>query len=417
MRKSFIMLSAAAIMAAASGQAMAVTMEDLQKQISDLTNEVATLKQAPAKETAQKEAAAKESPVVETVKKAMEKTKIGGYGELAFISKKENGNRKGGNYFDPQRIVLYVDSQLNDWISFNSELEWEHGGSDGGADGGVAVEQAFLDFKLHPAFNVKAGAMLVPLGAVNLYHEPTNFNSTERPQLDRYLIPATWQEMGIAVHGNIGSKANYQVMLSPGLDGNGFSAEKGLREGRQNFGKDSNRNLAVSGRLEVNPLTNLYTNFSFYTGNSAKTGDAYTTIAAFDGKYSIGDFDLMGEYVQIFQSNPDILTPDPADHAIGRRMSGYWVEGAYRFLPKSLKTGKLSDADATIFVRYSEFDTLGGRSSAAGSFERSYTTTGIAFKPTSTVVVKADYQFYNDKRPAAEKLDNDKVELMFGFVF
>src|SRR6185369_7523113 len=49
-----------------------------------------------------------------------------------------------GNTLDPHRVVLNVTSQLADWINFNSELEWEHGGSDGGPDGSISVEQAYL---------------------------------------------------------------------------------------------------------------------------------------------------------------------------------------------------------------------------------------------------------------------------------
>ncbi|EKD36652.1 MAG: hypothetical protein ACD_75C01424G0001, partial [uncultured bacterium] len=134
------------------------------------------------------------------------------------------------------------------------------------------VEQAFLDFKLQREFNVKAGIMLVPLGATNLYHEPTNFNSTERPELDRYLIPSTWREMGVGIHGALGDRVDYQLMVMNGLDGTEFSAKNGIREGRQNMNKDLNRNKAVTGRLEVRPATNLYTNLSFYTANSAKDG-------------------------------------------------------------------------------------------------------------------------------------------------
>ncbi len=280
------------------------------------------------------------------------------------------------------------------------------------------VEQAFLQFKLSRPLNLKAGIMLVPLGATNLYHEPTNFNSSERPQLDRYLIPSTWSEMGAGIYGSLGTKVDYELLVMNGLDGAGFSAKDGVRGGRQNLNVDVNRNKAVAGRLEVRPFTNLYTNFSFYTANSAKVGTAYTTIAAFDGKYSIGDLDLAGEYVHVYQDDPRALGVTD----IGHNMSGYWVEGAYHVLPKSLKKGKLSEADALIFARYSEFDTqqgsIGDPSKASGKYDRNYTNFGIVFKPTTTLSVKADYQVYDDHRKAGEKaLDNDKFQVTLGFVF
>ena len=405
-------LFVASILALSFAQANAATLEELQQQIDSLNSQMKSL--------SEQQKAPESSAGDNSVKKIWDKTTIGGYGELSYRFSKENGNGNGGNTLDPKRIVLYVGSELTDWITFNTELEWEHGGSDGGAAGGISVEQAFLDFKLSRPLSIKAGVMLVPLGAINLNHEPTSVNSTERPQLDQFLIPSTWQEMGAGIHGALGDKVNYQLYAMTGLDGTRFSAASGLREGRQDFGKDSNRNFAVTGRLEVRPLANLYTNVSFYTANSAPSGKpaAYTTIAAFDGKYSLGNFELAGEYVQIYQDRLQSLGVSD----IGHTMSGYWVEGAYHLLPKSLKTGKLADADAILFARYSEFDTQKGTipdpAKISGRFDRNYTTVGLVFKPTTTVAIKADYQFYGDKRRAGEQpLDNDKFEVLLGFVF
>jgi len=393
--------------------AQADGLEDLQKQIDDLNGQVKSLK-------VKKEAPVPEKGKESYSKNPWERTTFGGYGELDYIFKKENGNGNGGNSFDPKRFVLYVNSGLSDSITLNAELEWEHGGSDGGAEGGVSVEQAYLTFKLAEQFNVKAGVMLMPVGAVNLYHEPTSFNSTNRPELDQIIIPTTWQEMGVGIYGKLHDKVDYQLLTTTGLDGSKFSAENGIREGRQDFGKDSNNAPAITGRVELRPLTNLYTNFSFYTGNSAPSGSdaAYTTVAAFDGKYSIAGFDLSGEYARVYQDKPANLGVTD----IGHNMSGYWVEGAYHVIPEFLKRGKLSDSDAVVFARYSEFNTQDGGSvdpaKFSGRFDRNYTTFGIAFKPVTTVVVKADYQIYGDHRVSGEApIDNDKFQVSLGFVF
>lgn len=418
MKKPLSLLAIFTLLFSAAPFAQADTLEDLQQQIRELSAKVQALQEEkkPAQDT---------TPPTDSSygKKLWENTKIGGYGELDYISKSENGNGKGASVFDPHRFVLYVTSGFTDWLTLNTEIEWEHGGVKEDVDGDelsgeVVIEQAFLDFTIKPYLNVKTGVMLVPLGAINLYHEPTNFNSTERPDLDRYLIPSTWSEMGAGIYGSLGSKVDYQVLLMNGLNGEEFSAKNGLRGGRQNLNKDNNRNKAVAGRLEIRPLTNLYTNFSFYSADSAPKGEsAYTTIAAFDGKYSFGNFDLLGEYVHVFQNNPSALSDD-----IGHTMSGYWVEGAYHFMPKAWKTGKLSESDAIIFARYSEFDTQQGNiadpAKASGKYDRSYTNFGLVFKPVPTLAIKADYQIYDDKRQAGEiPLDNDKFQLTLGFVF
>lgn len=418
MKKPLSLLAIFTLLFSAAPFAQADTLEDLQQQIRELSAKVQALQE-------EKKPAQDPTPPTDSSygKKLWENTKIGGYGELDYISKSENGNGKGASVFDPHRFVLYVTSGFTDWLTLNTEIEWEHGGVKEDVDGDelsgeVVIEQAFLDFTIKPYLNVKTGVMLVPLGAINLYHEPTNFNSTERPDLDRYLIPSTWSEMGAGIYGSLGSRVNYQLLLMNGLNGEEFSAKNCLRDGRQNLNKDNNRNKAVAGRLEIRPATNLYTNFSFYSADSAPKGSsAYTTIAAFDGKYSFGNFDLLGEYVHVFQNNPSALSDD-----IGHTMSGYWVEGAYHFMPKAWKTGKLSESDAIIFARYSEFDTQQGNiadpAKASGKYDRSYTNFGLVFKPVPTLAIKADYQIYDDKRQAGEiPLDNDKFQLTLGFVF
>ena len=411
MKKMFTLFVTVAIMAAVTTQSRAATVDDLQKQIDDISGELKALKNESAKDTI---IDSKSQP--NTMSRILNKTSFGGYGELDYIVRQNNGNGKEGNTFDPHRIVLYVNSELSDWVSFYSELEWEHGGD--GKNGKIPLEQAFLDFKIASPFNVKAGLLLVPLGGINADHEPTNFNSTERPDLDRILIPSTWREMGAGIHGALGGKVNYELLVLNGLDGSQFSAENGIRNGRQDMDVDINRNKAVAGRLEVRPLTNLYTNFSFYTGNSAKSGTAYTTIAAFDGKYRISDLELAGEYVHIYQDDPESLGTNPSKGEIGNTMSGYWVEGAYHVMPKSLKKGKLNDADALLFARYSRINLQEGVSNASGKYDREYTTVGLSFKPVPSVAVKADYQFYNDNRAAGEKaLDNDKFQITLGFIF
>ncbi|MDD2320817.1 MAG: porin [Geobacteraceae bacterium] len=419
MKSLIIMLIGTALCFSAAPMAQAETLNELEKQIKELNEKVLALQQEQKKEQ-DTDSQNKTS----YMKQVWQNTKIGGYGELDYISRRENGNGKGANVFDPHRFVLYVSSGLSEWLRLNAELEWEHGGVKEDVDGDelsgeVLIEQAFLDFTIAPYLNVKTGVMLVPLGGINLYHEPTNFNSTERPELDRYLIPSTWSEMGAGIYGSLGKKVDYQLLVMNGLNGEEFSAKNGIRDGRQNLNKDINRDKAIVGRVELRPLTNLYTNFSFYTANSAPKGKptAYTTIAAFDGKYSIGDFDILGEYVHVFQDKPYVLSDE-----IGHTMSGYWVEGAYHFMPNAWKKGKLSEADAVIFARYSEFDTQQGSianpAKASGKYDRNYTTFGMVFKPVQTVSVKADYTLFDDHRIMGEKpLDNDKFQLTLGFVF
>ncbi len=53
------------------------------------------------------------------------------------------------------------------------------------------MEQAFLQYKVNSFLNIRGGLLLVPMGIVNEYHEPTAFNGVERPLIDKYIVPTT----------------------------------------------------------------------------------------------------------------------------------------------------------------------------------------------------------------------------------
>ncbi|WP_243688691.1 hypothetical protein [Geotalea toluenoxydans] len=120
MKKSFVLMAAVTILCSMASMARAATVEELQQQVEELRNQVKAIK-APAPSA--------ESGGDGYAKKVWDSTRFGGYGELDYIVTRENGNGKGSNAFDPHRFVLYVNSDLSDWITLNTELEWEHGAS------------------------------------------------------------------------------------------------------------------------------------------------------------------------------------------------------------------------------------------------------------------------------------------------
>ena len=150
--------------------------------------------------------------------------KIGAYGEMRFGGQQNpdaNGQWQTG--FDAARLVLLPTYQFNDNIIFNSEIEFEHGGVAFDADdklhGTAEIEQAYVDFRIAPYFNIRApGIDLVPIDWLNLYHEPTNFYSVRRPEIDNGLIPSTWKAPSASIWGQIVEGLNYQFQVSQALE-------------------------------------------------------------------------------------------------------------------------------------------------------------------------------------------------------
>ena len=146
---------------------------------------------------------------------------IGAYGELKFGGHEASGGWKDG--FDAQRIVLLPTYQITDNIIFNAEIEFEHGGIADDADdkltGAVELEQAYVDFLFNEHFNWRSpGVDVVPFGFINLFHEPTQFYSVNRPELDDGLIPTTWFEGSTSIYGKIVNNLNYQFQINTGLE-------------------------------------------------------------------------------------------------------------------------------------------------------------------------------------------------------
>mgnify|MGYP001552737102 CR=1 FL=1 len=154
---------------------------------------------------------------------------IGGYGQLDY--NEPDGSASGK--LDVHRLVLLFGYKFNDKVSFLTEIEYEHVKE-------VYVEQAYIKYRANNNLNVLAGLMLVPMGIINEYHEPTTFDGVERPNVDKYIVPTTWRELGIGISGRIDNASlKYQAYLFNGFksyaDGSGvLRGSDGLRKGRQN---------------------------------------------------------------------------------------------------------------------------------------------------------------------------------------
>ena len=96
-------------------------------------------------------------------------------------------------------------------------------------------------------FNGRAGLVLVPMGLVNLLHEPTTFLGVLRPDVEQRIMPTTWREIGVGAYGEAGP-LTYRGYFVNGLNAAGYSADEGIREGRQEGSEALARNWAFTGR-------------------------------------------------------------------------------------------------------------------------------------------------------------------------
>src|SRR5215208_7230163 len=224
-----------------------------------------------------------------------ETTSVGGYGEVHYTNPSGPGSPGEINV---RRFVVYLAHTFNEHLALRSELELEDAKIEGGEAGGeVALEQLYLDYLISPAFTLRAGLLLPPVGIVNEIHEPPTFNGVDRPTFDRDVIPTTWREICVGAVGTLSGSSglSYRVYLVNGLKASGFSALSGIRGGRQEGKEASFANPSLTGRLEW-ARPGLRLGGSFWYGGSANqdpllgTGsfDNAVAVLSADARYDIG---------------------------------------------------------------------------------------------------------------------------------
>ena len=328
-----------------------------------------------------------------TIKKGIT---IGGYGQIDY--NQADGSQNENGKLDVHRMVLLFGYKFNDKVQFVTEIEMEHVKE-------IYVEQAFLSYSLTDNINLRGGLMLVPMGLVNEYHEPTVFNGVERPGMDKSIVPTTWREIGVGVSGKVDDLSlKYQAYIFNGFSSvNGskvLGGENGLRNGRQKGAESSINSPTLSGKVDYYGVRGLRLGASAYLGDTQpeeavedlRGAKVMVKMFGGDARYSFKKLRARAQYVQTFISGAKEYNALNSSN-LGSKMNGWYGELAYNVLPVA-KEQKLY-----AFARYSEYDTNQSTDgfTAVDSEDRNVLTTGVSYHIAPGAVVKADYQFINSK--------------------
>ena len=342
------------------------------------------------------------------------KLEIGGYGEVHYNQPLDPSMRSNG-MLDVHRVVMLFGYNFNEKVQFVTELEFEHVQE-------VYVEQAFLQYKLNRYINFRGGLLLIPMGIINEYHEPTTFNGVERPLIDNTIAPTTWREIGFGISGNIlPTSLKYQAYVVNGFNGYDGSPKlngrSGLRSGRQKGAESYISAPNFSGKIEYYGLRGLNVGVSGYFGKTQSTlyhgvsntdpialalADSSSVSLAMigvDTRYSIRGLQLRGQLYHINLSNTEQYNQFTANTSgvpndLGSAMVGYYIEAGYNILrPFTAQTQLIP------FVRYEFLNTHSAVETGMTKnpkYEKSAITTGLTLSLTNGAVVKADMQFVKD---------------------
>jgi hypothetical protein len=345
---------------------------------------------------------------------------IGGYGEVllsTYNQKLQDGTpAPRDSVTDVLRAVLYVGYKFTDWLVLNSEFEFEHAGiGDEHPQGEAIVEFVYLDFLLNKAINIRAGHLLIPVGFINEIHEPPTFLGAQRPAVERSILPTTWHENGVGIHGSLPGRLVYRVYGVNGLRAAGFNAE-GIAGGRQDGHLALANRFAATGRLDWFPLPGALVGLSFYVGDSAQNGVSpiWTTLVEVHAEYRTRGLQIRALYAHMNNSPAGVAAlalEDPA-REVGTEQYGGYVEAGYDVLaPFPQLTHALIP-----FVRYELLNTQrrvvdGVTADLANA--QSVVTVGANYKPIPQVAIKADYNFQTNAARTGQNQFNVAVSYLF----
>lgn len=377
------------------------------------------------------------------VEQRKSRLQIGGYGEVVytrnFFSDKylrytdaaNYANDKGHGRFDIPHLVLWLGYDFGKGWSLGTEIEFEHGGTGSAVEieeeeggeyesevergGEVVLEQFWINKAwLGGALNLKMGHIIVPVGATNMYHMPTEFFTNMRPEGENTIMPCTWHETGVALWGSKGDW-RYELQLLPGLDSDRFNRQNWVGNGAGSPYEFKIANtFATAFRLDNTSVKGLRLSLSGYVGNSFKNTLSATdsqryrdvkgtvAIGSFDFAYNTSNFIVRGNFDYGHLTDSELITKfnmsmrndsvSPKQSVASDAMAA-GVELGYNFFGLSPKL-TADNQQLWLFGRYEYYDSMfktEGTIQDTKWCARQRFVVGVNYRPMRDIVVKAEY--------------------------
>ena len=330
--------------------------------------------------------------------------KLWGYGEVYYTRPTYDVKQSQA---DLARAVFGIGYTFNERTEFNSEFEVEHAVASASDPGEFEVEQFYIDRQLHDSVDLRAGLFLMPFGFLNEHHEPTNFYGVQRNFVETLIIPSTWREGGLNLHGDTPVGLSWNVGLTTGFDLSKWnfapefplyttaldledSDSAPLQATHQELALANAQHLSQYVALGYFGIPGLDLGAAVTTGDAVKVpappnapipGSQRVTLWEAHARWTPGKFDLAALYAHGSISNLTLAnaanpgSPNP----IPSQFYGYYLQGAYELWAQR-------DYRLVPFVRWEYYD-MGSR----------YEGTSGPVLPTGLVPVSAnpgDYGYW-----------------------
>jgi len=328
-----------------------------------------------------------------------------GYGEMHF----NQPSGAGSGQIDLHRFIIELDVDLGPKTRIKSELEIEHSKD-------LEMEKAYIEQSLSNTLRIKAGLLLVPVGWINLHHNPPTFHGVERPLVDTVILPTTWREGGLALVWDFREDVQVEAGIYSGLDASSFEEDSGIRQGRGGAAQTPADDPAAALRLDISPDPEWTFGLAGYWGEADRQQADLSGVAVGLGAahlfYEKAGLGIRGEaaFIHIREA---LKVAVKTGQKIPENLFGYYLELSYNIL-HTLET----EHELWPFVRVEDVD-LQSKMPLGISFDpalrKQIITAGLSYRPTPGAVFKADYQ-REESRVQGSKVE-ETLNLGVGWAF
>ncbi|MCK6395421.1 porin [Zoogloea sp.] len=353
-----------------------------------------------------------------------------GYGEINYNRPFRDQSQ---TQLDVRRAVIGIAHQASERTRIVGEFEFEHSVTSASDAGEVAVEQLYVEHRLTDNVNAKGGLFLIPLGFLNLNHEPTAYYGVERNFVETAIIPSTWREVGLSAFGVSDAGLRWDVGLTSGFNLNKW-------DGASSEGKESPlaaihqegqlaraNNLSAYGALSWRGTPGLDVGAGLFSGKLAhkvKTPsdmeanaaglyapDARLTLWDAHARWTPGKWDLSALYARgTITDTAGFNERLAGTNLVPKSFFGWYTQAAY----KLWENGEYA---LSPFARYEVFNTAASFAALPAGLgvdadrDEKVVTTGANLRIGSNVVLKADVQRFQVARA------RDRLNLGIGYQF
>jgi|TARA_B110000093_G_scaffold152911_1_gene168291 hypothetical protein len=326
---------------------------------------------------------------------------IGGYLEANTFYSSEDGLSEGLS-FQARRLTMFMSSKISNRIKFMSEIEFEEGGRE------IVIEFAAMDIELSPAFNLRGGIVMNPIGSFNQNHDGPNWEFIERPDMAVNMLPATWSNAGFGIYGKMYSGdfiIGYEAYLTNGFNNSIIDNEESrtflpaAKEDHERFEESFNGRPLFTGKIAIKNRQIGELGFSYmggvynkYTDDGVDLDDERRCdVLAVDFSTTIKSTGthITAEAALIIVDIPETYT----------EQYGSEQHGAFMDIVQPVFRGKVLDWENSVFNVAARIDYVDWN---VGTFESMGTdigdevfaiTPGLSFRPTNETVLRLNYRY------------------------